>query len=87
MQELITLREQVQNLDRQILELLARRKALVIQIGHLKSAQNMPIFDAQREQTLIKEYQNLAEQYQLSESFIAQLFQHIFAYAREVQSC
>ena len=49
------LRTQIEQLDREVLEVLARRFAISRRIGHVKHKWNLPIADPQREVQLLEE--------------------------------
>ncbi len=48
------LREQIDALDSQIVELLNRRAAVVVQVGHLKNASNTPVYAPDREKQVLE---------------------------------
>ncbi|END2488399.1 TPA: bifunctional chorismate mutase/prephenate dehydrogenase [Vibrio vulnificus] len=51
--ELNALREQIDAVDKQMLELLAQRLALVEQVGHVKSQHGLPIYAPDREAAML----------------------------------
>ncbi len=53
---LTTLRDEISTLDREILQLLARRMELSSQIAQYKKENGLPIYDPIREQELLKRY-------------------------------
>jgi monofunctional chorismate mutase len=48
------LREAIDQIDRQIVELLAERLRLVIKVGEIKLAHQLPVYDPKRERELIE---------------------------------
>jgi len=60
-QELLSLREQINELDRAGLELLRQRLSLSNQVGRLKQKINSPITDLSREKAVIKDAQSKFE--------------------------
>ena len=48
------LRDAIDKIDRQIVELLAERLRLVIKVGELKLAHQLPVYDPNRERELIE---------------------------------
>lgn len=53
-QQLGELRDEIDEIDRQLVALLAKRRAVTTNVGLLKSAEGMPIFAPEREANLIK---------------------------------
>ncbi len=53
---LITLRDEISTLDREILQLLARRMELSFQIAQYKKENGLPIYDPIREHELLERY-------------------------------
>ncbi len=52
-----SLRQKIDKIDLEILYLLQRRAKLAIDIGKIKSQQNLPIYNAQREANIIMDLQ------------------------------
>ena len=52
--ELDELRRAIDEVDRQILELVAERVRLVLRVGDVKRARNMPVYDAERERRVLE---------------------------------
>jgi chorismate mutase-like protein len=48
------LREAIDSIDRQLVELLARRLELVMKVGEIKRAHDLPVYDADRERDLLE---------------------------------
>ncbi len=53
-QQLLKLRDQIDEIDQQLVELLAKRREITSKVGKLKSEIGKPIFDAEREAALIE---------------------------------
>ncbi|MCA9631735.1 MAG: chorismate mutase [Myxococcales bacterium] len=51
--ELAALRDAIDGLDRQILELVARRVEVVLQVGDYKRARNLRVYDPARERDVL----------------------------------
>lgn len=83
--QLELLRSKIERIDAEIIEHLAQRYDLAKQIGQLKMANGCEVIDLFREQKLFEFYQQLSEKYQLSSSFIKQLFKIIIDHSRHVQ--
>ncbi|GAA6173275.1 bifunctional chorismate mutase/prephenate dehydrogenase [Colwellia sp. KU-HH00111] len=55
------LRDEIDGIDSQLVELLTKRLAVTTKVGELKSAEGMPIFDPEREAALISKRRKQAE--------------------------
>ena len=60
-QQLNTLREGIDELDSQLVELLAKRSALTTQVGQIKAEAGMPVYVPEREKALITSRRAQAE--------------------------
>ncbi|MGF1688735.1 bifunctional chorismate mutase/prephenate dehydrogenase [Photobacterium japonica] len=60
--ELSTLRDQIDDVDKQMVALLARRLALVEEVGHVKSQHGLPIYAPDREAAMLASRRQEAEQ-------------------------
>jgi chorismate mutase len=85
MQELENLRAQIDDIDNQLLELLARRQDVVKMVGEFKSRHNIQVFDKAREDYLYEFHQKLSVKYNLSFAFIEDLFAMIMEHSRKTQ--
>ena len=56
------LRGQIDEVDQQILDLLARRLELVAEVGEVKGRYGLPIYDPERERAMIAGKRAVAEQ-------------------------
>ncbi|PSU28340.1 bifunctional chorismate mutase/prephenate dehydrogenase [Photobacterium lutimaris] len=59
--ELSKLRDQIDDVDRQMVELLARRLSLVEEVGHVKSQHGLPIYAPDREAAMLASRRQEAE--------------------------
>ncbi len=59
--ELSHLRDQIDAVDKQMLDLLAQRLHLVEQVGEVKSAHGLPIYDPSREAAMLASRRSEAE--------------------------
>ena len=48
------LRQQIDRIDLQLLRLLNRRASAALQIGRIKKEQRLPVYDARREQQVLR---------------------------------
>ena len=60
MKDLLEIREQIDNIDDQIIALWKERMALSLQVAEYKKEHNLPILDEQREKELLDRISNLA---------------------------
>ncbi|MBP9742891.1 MAG: chorismate mutase [Burkholderiales bacterium] len=67
------LRTQIDAIDNELLAMLAKRQAVVKEVGEYKIKHNLPIFDARREKYLHEFHKQLSIKYNLSLSFIKEL--------------
>ncbi|QCI20526.1 chorismate mutase [Buchnera aphidicola (Brachycaudus cardui)] len=74
---LLVFRNEINNIDEQIVKLLAKRKNLILQIAKLKIESNKPIRDMERERKMLQELIILGQKYQLTPEYITRLFQLI----------
>ena len=74
MQELEQLRTEIDEIDTQLLDLLAKRQLVVTKVGEFKQKHSIQVFDAAREEYLYKFHRRLSAKYNLSFDFIKDLF-------------
>ena len=85
MKELEQLRGRLDGLNRQMLELLSERAAIVQEIGDLKEKQGVPKFDPVREKQMLAELVSL-NQGPFSDDTIRALFKQIFKASLDLQT-
>lgn len=78
MPELADLRVQIDALDTQLLEALARRFEVTKQVGEYKAANGIPVQDAAREQAQLERLRGLAEEHGLNPNFVAEFWTLLF---------
>ncbi len=69
------LRQIMDSVDAEIIELLSRRKELSAELGKIKIEQNMPIYLPERWREIFESRTKWAHEQELSEEFIASLFE------------
>ncbi len=79
------LRDAVLQCDRQLIEILARRRDLVIRIGDLKKRRGLPVTDPQREAAVVRRAAVLARDSGLDEELVRDLIWKVIASARTRQ--
>ena len=73
-QNLEELRKEINNVDDNIIELLAKRKNIIKEIALIKKELNKPIFDKNREDELIERLKVKSRENGLDENFVASLY-------------
>lgn len=74
---LLPLREKITALDKSLLEMIAQRRALSVEVVKTKISANMPVRDVEREHALLKTLTQEGKQYHLEETYIRRLYQVI----------
>jgi prephenate dehydrogenase len=83
--ELIETRDLIDELDRELLRLLARRAALAGRAGSIKARRSRPVRDTAREDQLLQDRREWAAELGLSEDAIATVFAAILGFSRDAQ--
>ncbi|HDS17043.1 MAG TPA: bifunctional chorismate mutase/prephenate dehydrogenase [Proteobacteria bacterium] len=83
---LARLRERIDDLDHQLIELLARRQEIVEEVVALKKARQMPVCHPAREADLIDNRRACALQNGLEPEYVEELFRNIMRYSRSTQT-
>jgi chorismate mutase len=76
--ELASLRGQIDHIDAELMNILARRFAVTNQVGQLKAKHSLNSVDPVREQEKLQRLRQLAQEKGLNDEFVHSLFQHIF---------
>lgn len=83
--DLDRIRAGIDEADNGIVELLARRRALVIELAKIKKVLSVPIYDPKREQALVDRVKKLGAERKLNEEFVEVVFRLIVMNSKEVQ--
>jgi chorismate mutase len=83
--ELAALREEIEDIDRTIVALIARRVKAARQVGRAKRNSNLPILDPAREAAVVRRAVELARSYQLDEEDVREIYWHIIGLSRRAQ--
>jgi prephenate dehydrogenase len=83
--ELQEARELIDDLDRELLALLARRATLAQRAGRAKAQLGHPILDAERETSLLAQRRTWAEALHLDPEAVEELFRSILRFSRRIQ--
>lgn len=79
-----SIRQQIDQLDNQLLEIFNRRAALALQIGELKKQQQLAVYDPKREQRIFARMQQ-ANGGPLDNSAIVRLFERVIDESRSLE--
>jgi chorismate mutase len=82
--QLRELRDEIDAVDRNILELLAQRLRLVMRVGEYKRANNLAIYDAERERDLLARVANAAPS-PLEAAMAQRIFQCVIQESRDLE--
>jgi len=82
--QLRELRDQIDAVDRNILELLAQHLRLVVRVGDYKRANGLPIYDAERERDLLARVANAAPS-PLEPAMAQRIFQCVIQESRDLE--
>lgn len=85
MDALIKLRDEINSIDKQLLNLISQRLAAVKKIGEIKKRIGRPIRDEQRERALLSELGEQGKRLNLDNNFIKRLWQVLFEEAYKIE--
>lgn len=85
--ELTALRQQIDEIDQSILDLISKRLALVAEVGEVKSQYGIPIYDPLREEDMLQKRGQEAKQLGISPQLITDILRRLMreSYDREHQ--
>ena len=78
-QQLLEVREKIDQVDRELVQLLAQRFALTRKVGHLKADSKLEAVDPAREAQKLEKLRNLSREHELNPELVAALFTQIMA--------
>jgi chorismate mutase/prephenate dehydrogenase len=85
MAALLPLRQQIDQLDSQLVELLAKRAAVTAEVGRVKQQYALPLYVPEREQALIKARREQAEQAGVSAELVEDLLRRVMRESYQTQ--
>ena len=85
MLEIEELRQQIDDLDAEIIAKIAKRWEVVRQVREFKSLHTLPVFDPKREEYLREFHAGLCKKYNVSIEFIDKLFELVMQEAKRLQ--
>ena len=84
-ERLAELRELVRSLDRELVELVGRRRDLVLEIGETKESLGLPVLDPSQEAKVVRRAAKIARELGIDEELTRDVLWRIIASARDVQ--
>jgi chorismate mutase len=85
MTQLEQLRDDIERVDRSIIELIAARVRLAREVGNAKRAAGLPTLDPAREAAVIRNAAVLAREANLHDDDVRQIFWHLVGLCRRAQ--
>ena len=79
------LRQEIDQLDRTVLDLLNQRVRLVLEIGHYKRNHDLPIYDPIRESLVLQSLQE-ANEGPLDSEAVRRIFERLIDESRRIES-
>lgn len=77
MEELANIRKEIDIIDKEIIELLAKRLSLMPKISRYKKIKNLEICDSKREEELLNSKLEIGKEKGLREEYIQDIFKRI----------
>ena len=84
-QELIELRENINEIDKKIIDLIKERMEISVKIGKYKSDNNLSILNNNREKEVIENLKNYNDN-KLDNKFIERVWLQIMGYSKIIQN-
>ncbi|RLG59565.1 MAG: chorismate mutase [Candidatus Hydrothermarchaeota archaeon] len=79
------LRKQIDEIDEEILTLIAKRMQKAKKIGEIKRTKGLKIKDNEREREVIEKWKRKAKELNLSKEFVEKIVKEIIRESRDVQ--
>lgn len=86
MRDLASLREEIDQLDEQLWEVIGKRADVVRQIGEWKHLHSEPIVQPERWQEVLQHCQSVADKYGLSETVVQEVMEAIHNESVRIES-
>ena len=83
--QLSSYRKEIDKINNNILNLIARRLRISKKIGDFKKKMGLKIFDKKREKQIFDKLKKDAKKKKLDPNYVLKIFQGIISYSREVQ--
>lgn len=85
MADLQTYRDQIDELDTQLLELISKRLEVVQKVGEYKKQNNLPVIDRSREEALLDKLEEKGKKHNIPRSLIEGLWKQLFQAAYKLE--
>jgi chorismate mutase len=79
------IRKQIDRIDLVLITALAERMSLMPEIAEYKKANNIPIYQEKREEEVMKRLKKIANEQNLDEDFVEEIFLSVFNEAKRIQ--
>lgn len=79
------IRKQIDRIDLVIITALAERMSLMPDLGEYKKERNIPVYQEKREEEIMKRLKKLAQEQNLDEGFVEEIFLSVFNEAKRIQ--
>ena len=81
-------RKEIDEIDHKLILLILKRLKICKIVGNYKKERNLPVYNEEREKAVINKlinYKNLVSEFEVSDSFINELWIFIMNYSKELQ--
>jgi chorismate mutase len=85
MAELAEIREKIEDIDREIIDLIAQRVQLARRVGVVKRSAGLPTLDPAREAAVVRRAGALAREVDLDDEDVRYIFWHLIGLSRRKQ--
>lgn len=85
MKTLLELRETIDTIDNNVLELIAQRRAIVQEVGEFKKTDNIAIKDSLREKEKLNQLEKTGETLSIPKTLIENIWKVLFNDAYEIE--
>jgi len=82
--ELDALRRAIDDVDRRLLDLIAERVRIVLEVGDFKRRRSLPIYDPERERTMIEQLIQIAPK-PLNPQLVRRIFERVIDESRRIE--
>jgi len=83
--EMERLRQEIESIDRQLIELVARRVDLAREVGRAKRAAGLPTLDPAREAAVVRRAGQVAREVGIADEDVRYIFWHLIGLSRRAQ--
>ena len=84
--EMDRLREEIEGIDRSLIELIARRVDLAREVGRAKRAAGLPTLDPAREAAVVRRAGQIAREVGIEDEDVRYIFWHLIGLSRRAQN-